>query len=228
MARIRENRADQLLFITLFGAILLIGARIPITGEPHFLFLIWNMFLAIVPWQISRWLVQRSETDRLPVPLLFPAIFLWLLFLPNAPYIVTDFLHLKGSGISMMYDALMIGSCALVGLVATYRSLFQIERLMAPYFGQRGASIFSGIVLVLCGYGVYIGRVLRLNSWDLFTDPVNTILLLLSDFVLSTSRYSPITVTVVVGVYLILGYLVIKRGLLEPVWRALRWKSARN
>ena len=207
--------------LTLLSAAV-ITLRFARTGYAHYYFLLWNIFLALVPLFIGGYLRRREEKSPLRREKLLPLLGLWLLFLPNAPYIVTDFIHVGSSPEMIAFDTVMIGICALTGLVACYRTIFDIEAITTPRLGSRGAALFSAFALALSGYGVYIGRVLRLNSWDAIIHPFDTIALLLTDLLMPISRYSPWTVTVAVATYLLLGYLVIRYEVWKPVQNLTR------
>ena len=98
--------------------------------------------------------------------------FLWLLFLPNAPYIVTDFVHVgRVSGVPVWYDAAMIASFAGVGLVLGLASILLVQGVVERRFGAAVGWLMLAPVFFLCSAGIYIGRVHRLNSWDAITSP---------------------------------------------------------
>ena len=98
--------------------------------------------------------------------------FVWLLFLPNAPYIVTDFVHVgRVSGVPVWYDAAMIASFAAVGLVLGLVSILLVQGVVERRFGAAVGWLMLAPVFFLCSAGIYIGRVHRLNSWDAITSP---------------------------------------------------------
>lgn len=134
---------------------------------PAFRFLWWNLLLAWVPWLLSlpvavvgrRWLAL----GLVPV---------WLVFFPNAPYLVTDFIHLRPRPPAPLWlDVLVLGSFALAGCVLGWLSLTNVHRALERFLPQRGAwAVVLGVV-GLSGFGVYLGRFLRWNSWDVVTEP---------------------------------------------------------
>ncbi|MGV3526137.1 MAG: DUF1361 domain-containing protein [Candidatus Sericytochromatia bacterium] len=149
---------------------LLVVFRIRYTGTPYYGFLLWNLFLAVIPLlctQLSLIWGQGRWRKRLLPPLL-----LWLLFFPNAPYVVTDLMHLGVlQQMPRWYDPLMVFVCALSALWAGFLSLRDVEFLLRPHLS--GGLLQLGGVLTwgLCGVGIYLGRVLRWNSWDAFHRP---------------------------------------------------------
>ena len=93
-------------------------------------------------------------------------------FLPNAPYILTDLIHLKPRpGISVFYDLVMLTSFGINGLLLALISLTDVHDVLAKVVPQRLANFAVSIILFLTSYGIYLGRVLRWNSWDLLLNP---------------------------------------------------------
>jgi uncharacterized membrane protein len=104
-------------------------------------------------------------------------LILWLLFIPNAFYILTDLYHLadghRNSRIPEWFDLVLILSFAWSGLLLGVRSTRQVERILAPDASLPGRLVFICPVMWLNALGVYIGRYLRYNSWDIVTNPVD-------------------------------------------------------
>lgn len=145
----------------------LLGVRIALTGELVYIFLAWNLFLAWIPFAISQEL--SGARNRLNI---FFLTSIWLLFLPNAPYIITDFLHLKQRPpIPYWYDILLLFSAALNGLLLGLLSLLTVEKFLANRFGNRISGLIILCSFFLCAFGIYIGRYLRWNSWDIIMNP---------------------------------------------------------
>ena len=155
------------IIIPLSFSLLLLLVRIIISGELTYIFLAWNLFLAWIPFAISQKFEQADKWWK--ISLLFCA---WLLFLPNAPYIITDFLHLKPrSPIPYWYDILLLFSAALNGLLLGLTSLLTIEKFLIERYGRKISALLMFCSFFLCSFGVYIGRYLRWNSWDIITNP---------------------------------------------------------
>ena len=134
--------------------------------------LIWNLFLAWIPLIFSILTIKlyKSNPEKRWV-LIFPG-FLWLLFFPNAPYIITDFLHLKQRpGIPIWYDILMLAAFAWTGFFLAIASLRTMQVLVNKHLGWFPSWIFATSVLTLAGIGIYLGRFSRWNSWDIFFTP---------------------------------------------------------
>lgn len=149
----------------------LVVARIIISCDLGYAFLIWNLFLAWLPLILSlmAWEQYVNEKGRLRLGAIVSA---WLLFFPNAPYIFTDLVHLnrKFSG-HFWIDMILILSCAITGLMLGFISLYLMQSLAAKRFGRIAGWLLVSGTTVLAGIGVFIGRFLRLNSWDVFLQP---------------------------------------------------------
>ena len=155
------------IIIPLGFTLFLLALRILLTGELIYIFLAWNLFLAWIPFAISQKLT--SVTNRWKI---FFLTGLWLLFLPNAPYIITDFLHLKQRPpIPYWFDILLLFSAALNGLLLGLLSLLTVEKFLASRYGNRVSGLIILCSFFLCAFGIYLGRFLRWNSWDIIMNP---------------------------------------------------------
>ena len=139
------------------------------TGSDFYRFLIWNLVLAWVPLVLALAAYANARRGASGASVAFGL--LWLLFFPNAPYLLTDFIHLRETPTTpLWYDALMLASFAWTGLVLGYASLYLMQMIW-----QRAVGTLSwlGVVaaLALASFGVYVGRFLRLNSWDALVRP---------------------------------------------------------
>ncbi|WP_276133946.1 DUF1361 domain-containing protein [Polluticoccus soli] len=149
-----------------FSGALIIG-RVLYTGHLTFAFLTWNLFLAVLPLYFSHKIETASTTRRG-----WTYAALWLLFFPNAMYIVTDLFHLRERGdVPLWYDLLLILSAALNGVVLGFISLRKMERWLISFISKRYISAVIFVILVACGYGIYLGRYERWNSWDVLANP---------------------------------------------------------
>ena len=160
----------------LFGALLLcfflLVFRIKTTHDFFGLFLVWNLFLAFVPLGVA-WYVQHRNTHLNSISK-FALLVLWLLFLPNAPYVITDVIHLSYSPSNwFIYDGITIGVFALLSLYFGFQSLIEVRKLFKNEIAETWLIALTVGVLLLCGFGIYLGRVVRFNSWDLITNPLD-------------------------------------------------------
>ncbi|RPI27626.1 MAG: DUF1361 domain-containing protein [Chloroflexota bacterium] len=142
----------------------------------HFSGLVWNLFLAWVPYGFS---IMAASLNRLfprHAWLLLGPGALWLIFFPNAPYIVTDFLHLlELPPVPFWYDIGLLATFAWTGCFLAIASLRTMQYLVSSYLGRWMSWFFAAIVLVLGGLGIYLGRFGRWNSWDLFFQPFDIV-----------------------------------------------------
>jgi uncharacterized membrane protein len=154
----------------LFSIVLMV-ARIVVSGNLIFTFLLWNLFLAFVPYAVSNWLSRNTKVVQ--NRLMFCAVFVvWLLFIPNSFYIITDLFHLgRFVDMHLWFDLTMILSFAWNGILLGVLSVRQMEKIMEAFLSKRTKMLFIYVVMFLNALGVYIGRYLRFNSWDVVTDP---------------------------------------------------------
>ncbi len=132
------------------------------------IFFVWNIFLATLPYFFARIFLHTSRT-------LFKTTFflLWLLFLPNAPYLITDLIHLRPRDpIPFQFDIVLFFCFSWTGLLLGARSLAIISQSLFRKLDSPFYNVAMYTTLLLAGIGIYIGRYLRWNSWDIFTRPV--------------------------------------------------------
>jgi uncharacterized membrane protein len=147
----------------------LLAVRLLYTKNDVYIFYLWNIFLALVPLLCSRRLLIENRIGVKSV-LLFGG---WLLFLPNAPYLVTDLFHFQARSDSpAWFDMILVTSASWNGVAIGIISLLQVEYFMKGQFSKKWVRIISYSCILLCGYGIYLGRFLRYNSWDVVTDPI--------------------------------------------------------
>jgi len=189
-------------------------------GATDFRFLVWNLILAWVPLVLA--LVVYDGYRRGGTLLrLAPALVLWLLFLPNAPYIVTDFVHLSANTpASLWLDGIELSAFAWTGMLLGFVSLYLVHAVVRHRFGAAtGWTAVLG-VLALSSAGVYLGRVKRWNSWDVLTQPGAKLAELETHLTDPAALARPLSITVAVTVLLAAAYLVfyaLLRARIEPV-----------
>jgi uncharacterized membrane protein len=160
---------------TCFSCVLVL-LRILHTGKPMFIWMIWNLFLAYVPYWLSTWIGLRAKNASRQ-PGAWPDValsFVWLLFIPNAFYILTDLYHLidcRDVRVPAWYDLTLIFSFAWNGLLLGVLSVRQMEKLLLPIIGDGWGRLFIYGIMGMNALGVYLGRDLRLNSWNIVTNP---------------------------------------------------------
>ena len=198
------------LIASLLFSISLLAFRVWYSGSFDYVFLVWNLFLAFIPFAISTILVLHEESIKSFLVLLMLIAF-WLLFFPNAPYILTDLFHWQTKGyVSLWYDLTMILSFGWNGLVLGFISLADVQRVLtkrfSPLFGW--ASVIC--VLILSSFGIYLGRYLRWNSWDIFINPRGLAHDILERILNPIIHLEVWAMTIVFSVFLALCYLPLK------------------
>ena len=128
-------------------------------------FLVWNLALAWIPM-----LAALAFASVRRAGWLIPIGAVWLAFLPNAPYLVTDLVHL-GDGVEMWRHVLQYGFAAWTGVLLGIVSLRLVHNRIERHFGPLAGWATVVVSVGLCAVGVVIGRFQRWNSWDLVTRP---------------------------------------------------------
>lgn len=160
-------RSYRWLIPSILFCLILLVVRMIYTQSFTFIFLIWNLFLAVLPLYFA----YRVEGEGSKRKVWLYAV-LWLLFFPNAMYITTDLFHLhERVECPLWFDLLLLLSFAINGLMFGFMSLSKIEKLMNGYMKKQYILPVVFIFLCLSGYGIYLGRYLRWNSWDIVTAP---------------------------------------------------------
>ena len=185
-----------------------------ISGLGHF-YMIWNVILAWVPLEIVSLIgyINRKfdNRNRVKIATIILAI-LWLLFYPNSPYIITDFIHLStneyyiinknyspysselkymfNDNIKIWLDFVIIGIGVWIGYVVGFISLYLNQLILKEKYNKRISWIFVLIVHFLTGFAIYIGRFSRWNSWDIIFSPINIITIFKSSINLKTLEFT--------------------------------------
>lgn len=197
--------------IALVGwCVALLGVRVWYSGGPGNSYLFWNLLLALVPFAAALVLRILAPRRGLIVPKAV-ALGLWLAFLPNAPYLVTDFVHLSHEApVPLWFDVALFGSCAATGALLGYAAVADVECVLAAAFGKRVAAIVAFGSLLLCGYGIYLGRFLRWNSWDVVGSPGTLVHQIAREFAHPLAHTATWGVSAVYGLGLVLGYVALQ------------------
>lgn len=168
--QIKTHRRYQIvLLFTLTGTVLL---TIRVIGSQTilFTFLLWNLFLAVLPLVFSKLLRYNSRiTNSKALTTAF--LVLWLLFIPNSPYIMTDLKHVDNEYGIWWFDLILILIFALNGLLIGIISMLDIFKILQNKYSTKITHSVVGIICLLGGFGIFLGRFLRFNSWDIITRP---------------------------------------------------------
>ena len=163
-----------LVLLTVAGLSLVI-ARGLLTGNWwFFVMLTWNLFLAWFPLGIVLVLRDLRASGFKNQWLLLGSLIVWLAFLPNAPYIITDLHHIKNIDRPLLwFDTMTIFLFALTGVLIGLYSILIVHRMIRPLVGQWLSWALILGSQVLSGFGIYLGRMGRWNSWDILTNPTS-------------------------------------------------------
>lgn len=158
------------IFLSVTFSLSLVVVRVLTTRELSFIFLMWNLLLAIIPYLISEFLLRMKRGESRLLKGIFLAVCIG--FLPNAPYMLTDLFHLRHhQGSLLWFDSLLIVSFAWNGLLFFFHTMLNIDRLLLRSLGPWLAGLIKLALIFMCSFGIYIGRFLRFNSWDVVSNP---------------------------------------------------------
>lgn len=200
---------------------IMIAFRVQNQKNIRFAFLIWNLFLAWVPLILS---LGMNHIDKIKEYSTKKTIYLlclgfcWLIFFPNAPYIVTDIIHLSNynyytisdysysfdSSFIIWYDFILIMLFVFTGYILGHVSLYNVHSIIEKKFKKMVGWIFIFIVSILSGFAIYLGRFIRLNSWEIVSNPVNLIKTILANINIGSIKF-----TLMFGIFIFLIYIAI-------------------
>ncbi|MFV0541651.1 MAG: DUF1361 domain-containing protein [Aestuariibaculum sp.] len=204
-----------LLCLSVSFSLFVLMFRIKLYHSYMYLFLVWNLFLAFIPFGISNYLLSKPKINKW----LFLGFFMvWILFLPNAPYIITDLIHLRFvTSYHQWLDILVICSFAINGIFLYYLSVSDMLGLLKSHFNNVRLQYIVGLLFALSSFGVFIGRYLRYNSWDIIKAPKN---LLWDIFAIITKPHLHTNAwlfTFLFGLFLYIGYCFFKHTPDKPL-----------
>jgi len=208
------------------GCLLMIALRVAMTGSIRYVFLLWNLFLAWIPYALAL-AVRRlafgthlgSAVASAPVrPSAIALAVAWLFFYPNAPYILTDFIHLIRTPVRVQpghplitenallwYDIILHACFAFIGHMIGLISLLILHRGVRRKYGRRWGWTFVVLATALGGYGIYLGRFERLNSWDIVRNPLPTLRIAFANLV----NLKAVLVSLCFALFIFLTYLAV-------------------
>ena len=153
-------------------SVLLLSVRMIVAGNTRFLFMVWNLFLAWLPLVFALGFRLNLTKHRLTAWQNVGLLVLWLGFLPNSFYLMSDLIHLQSSGeAAVLYDIAMIMSFIINGLILGYISIYIVHVQLLKKWSDRMILGFLAFVFLACGFAIYLGRYLRWNTWDILLNP---------------------------------------------------------
>lgn len=205
--KIKLSKPHQLIVASIAFTMILLTIRILYTGSLLYLFYPWNIFLATVPVFFSNLLKKQNKLNWKTI-----CYFMcWLLFFPNAPYILTDIFHFEyRSPVPPWFDLALVLSGAWTGMVLCIVSLIQIERFLQHFIHGRYRTAAMLVLMILGGLGMYMGRYERYNSWDVVTQPGSISSFLYNRIVYPFENVTVWLFTLVFGMFIALIYFSVK------------------
>ena len=199
-----NKKTNQMLILFALYCLTLSLFRAKLTHSIYLFFLIWNLFLAAIPYVITSYLKLKNncETSKLKTLVL---IFTWLLFLPNSFYIITDLVHIvRTDGTLFWMDLVLVSSYSFLGFVVGLKSIYQFEMILKISKFKPKTPFIIPIICILCGIGIYMGRILRFNSWDIINHPIRLIVSTLNKLlVVDNLQFSLLFGTFIYFIYLL-------------------------
>lgn len=153
------------------------------------LMLIWNYLLALVP-MLMIYLMKKKNNKVLNVVYAF----IFIIFVPNTYYLITDLMHLESINFQMpgamnpaqlttgLSEWSQFFSIAIMGIYGFCIGGILLNKFMDKFkINNQAVSVLLSIII---GLGIYIGRFLRLNSWDLINPiyVINTVINSINSF----------------------------------------------
>lgn len=144
--------------------------------------------------------------------------FLWLVFLPNSFYMISDFIHLQTvPAANALYDTLVLTSFVYTGVIIGFSSMVLLHMHLQRRFKGSTASFFVGLTLFICSVAIYFGRDLRWNSWDVLTNP-GGLLVDISDRIQHLTAYPEMMVSIA-------AFFVLLCSIYYLIWRGIHLTS---
>jgi len=191
----------------------LLAIRIEASDSMRYSFLLWNLVLAAIPALLAWWLVLRiDEFGWLKWKQILLTI-VWLSFLPNSFYLITDFVHIRETyEASLIFDIVMMTSFVFNGIIFGFLALYLVHLRLIKRFKPKWA---LGIVLLIiwaCSFAAYLGRYTRWNSWDIVLRPAGLLFDVSDRFINPSAHEQTYMITVLFFALLASLYLVVWEG----------------
>ncbi len=220
----RTKLYNRLVFAIITANLLsvaLVINRMVFSDSYRYAFMLWNILLAAIPVFLSLWLVQRiRKYGWLRTGQVILSV-VWLAFLPNSFYLVTDFIHLQPSfEADILYDITMLASFMVNGLILGSISLMLIHRELAKRLSPRQTTGLIMLLLLGSSFAIYLGRFTRWNTWDLVLQPAGLLFDVSDRFINPAAHPQTFSVTLLLFIFLAAFYFVI--------WEAINYAAGPN
>lgn len=203
-----RHKSLALLSVSIFSTLVLLMIRMKLSHSLTYLFLVWNLFLAVIPYAVTVYLKSTPKLNK--ITLLFTFGF-WLLFLPNAPYILTDLWHLRYHTTHIFWlDILLISAFAFNGMILFYFSISDMTTILLKFLNRSKTNFIISILFFLSAFGVYLGRFLRYNSWEILSNPKILFIDILNIIIQPLGNKEAWLFTLLFGAFCAIGYWFFK------------------
>lgn len=213
MAKLGKDRSYQFIASVMLACLIslaLLAGRIFSSDSLRYIFLVWNLVLAVIPLLVAWWLSERLKTlSWFGWPQVVLSI-LYLGFLPNTFYLITDFVHLRPTDdVGLYFDVVLLAGFMLNGIVLGFGSVYLIHKQLLRRLNEHTALGIIAVVFFLASFATYLGRFTRFNTWDILLRPAG-LLFDVSDRLVNPTQHSD-TYLATLTLFLVLfsGYLVV-------------------
>lgn len=201
-----NKKQNTTLIVLSIVSIALLLLRVKISHSFFMLFLIWNLLLAIIPYSIASHIKSDFSIRKSNYKNIFLMI-IWILFIPNSFYLITDFVHLyHNSWLQFTFDFTLLLSFTIAGFYTGILSILNIKNKIETQYNPLISRYFIITISYLSAFGVYIGRVLRFNSWDIISNPIS-----LFTSTLKAIHIESLVFTMILGVLILLSIVFIQK-----------------
>jgi uncharacterized membrane protein len=209
-----HSRQLALIASLLFATLVCIGLLVLRVAYSHsytYVWLLWNLFLAWLPALSALVAYNLYKRRSLLIWLIVPiCVLVWFFFFPNAPYLVTDLVHLRPTpGAPFWYDLLLLVTFAWTGFFVGLISLVLMQEIVCNLVGTLVSWLFAVAVLALSSFGIYLGRFLRWNSWDVFFNPLRMLVEILQGMRHPFAHAQTVVFSVLMACFLVAMYLTL-------------------
>ncbi len=169
----KYGRLIKALAVSNAVSLALFGLRVLGAENFRFWFLFWNLALAWIPLLLATMLSRSLKKQRWLSWKNIGLSLLWLGFLPNSFYILSDLIHVRPTGeINILFDVVLFTSIIFNAYIFGFMSLYMVHHELLKRLRAQTAHLLVGVVLLICSFAIYLGRFLRWNTWDIIAHPI--------------------------------------------------------
>ena len=213
--QIFNKKIDAKVIVLATIAVILELLRVKLTNSMYLLFLLWNLFLAIIPYAIAIQIKNDSIINKKNRKNLL-LLCIWFLFIPNTFYLITDFVHLHHTSTrQFLFDSILLSTFTIAGFHLGISSLNHIHKILRSNYSNKISTSFLIIICYSSAFGIYLGRILRFNSWDVLSNPVQLLHSILNCLFL----YDAYVFTMELGTLILILYILIYYKNKKILWK---------